>query len=1797
MRQFFWPVACALALWGCPDGGDGSATADQGLDATSGSFDRGVDMRVDMIQPDPDAIVPDMTVTGPDMAMPDPDMTVTGPDMAMPDPDMMPAECELGQSRECPGECAGGQQDCGPDGNWAECTYPEETCNGNDDDCDGNTDEDFADLGVACMVGTGACAAAGENICDAAGEGVVCNAVPGMPQAETCDGIDNDCDAQTDEALMEVCYDGPDGTLGVGLCAQGVRVCEAGAFGACVNAVLPADEACDGADNDCDGVLDESAGGAALVEGCYDGPIGTQDIGVCRGGQRTCVAGGFGPCEEQALPGVEICDLVDNDCDGAADNTPDGCECQPGDVGECYTGPEGTAGIGACANGNQLCDADGRFGACNDEAVPQAESCDGVDNDCDGEVDNAVAGTGADCNAGTGACQRDGMTICDGERGEVVCSAEAGAPADETCNAIDDDCDGTADEGTGLGDACSVGIGACAANGAQICGPNGGVICDAQAGEGRAEQCNGIDDDCDGNTDEGLGLGDACDVGVGACNREGSLRCAPNGQVECSVVAGAPAPEACDGLDNDCDNQTDEGNPGGGQDCNTGLDGVCSAGERICAEGAFACVQRVFPAAEACDGLDNDCNGDIDDNNGNGPLQRACYDGPAGTQDTGLCRGGRSTCAGGEFGDCVGQITPRPEVCDSADNDCNGETDDLPAGMCVCEPGQARDCYSGDEGTQNVGTCRAGRQTCQANGLGYGACNGEVLPGAEVCDGLDNDCNGTVDDAAGVGVPCVGGDGECRRDGGLVCDPRSGDLVCDAVPGAPQDEICDGLDNDCNGNRDDVAGLGDRCTNGEGVCQRAGNRVCDLNERALVCNAVPGEPLDEICDGFDNDCDAVTDEDPPGLGERCFDGVGDCREAGVTVCSGRQGIECGARQGLPTPELCDLADNDCDTRVDENADGVGDACTVGQGICARDGVQSCSPNGGIQCSAQPGAAAVELCDGDDNDCDGETDEGLNCDVFRSCAHAKQSGALEDAIYVIDSDGDGDLEPQSVWCDQTTDGGGWTLVGSTLNTTLNDQASDWYADLITLAPAQGQTGIWNGLRPLGERFDVRFTCRAAVGAAADPMDVDLSFYDTPWYTEFTTGTDAESCFSENTGYFADSPVPARRDNIGNRFRRRSDAYSSGYLEGEDSCNSTTDFTVDFDNRGMDSDQSDGTDWGEDDTARKCGASGLAGGQWFVWARERPRVAVVGLNLGVTTVLHDAGILADRLAYTPDLPSRLTHENYDTIVIGRYANSWPRMTQDLKEALDIFGRDGGNIVTEWEGASIFMSVYDATFRYRIGAPQPLGWFGGRIGAGSSRGPNTPIDQSVPNDPIFENVPDPIQAGTAADFFFTLADVGGFEFPITLETETLATFAGNGSVDFPNGDLNAIVRGRYCGGHMIFAPFDWQDDPDNAGFGALIPNLVDAANSAPPAGLEDACKAPIRSTQMLCGTSNRDVRDFGLTSRVVESCVPNNNVQVMWVTRSGAAQLDGAQARTYLNGGGIIVGEYSNSDELNNSIFFGNVEEGAQNGACRDNVMPTLQFTASDGFWQDNRFENIGNQSGCGKDLSAFPNVVKLGGWTPETTQLAYRNQGRGRVWFVEADWQDGNNTMNDASRGLMHYMATHAAGGNSVRGSTFRGVRQNQNINQYLQRGFRPCLRTPYSSQEIDLEDIQEACHGDVLMMACRRVGSDILNVSAVGARAEVFEDTGESDDPNPHNGVGWYYSASESWGFAPGGQAINRATCDTNSPDSNDRLCWHTGPVLLNRGWRCGDQRNLNGDDWERVVLDRFGDVPADIIIQ
>lgn len=243
--------------------------------------------------------------------------------------------------------------------------------------------------------------------------------------------------------------------------------------------------------------------------------------------------------------------------------------------------------------------------------------------------------------------------------------------------------------------------------------------------------------------------------------------------------------------------------------------------------------------------------------------------------------------------------------------------------------------------------------------------------------------------------------------------------------------------------------------------------------------------------------------------------------------------------------------------------------------------------------------AAELCDGDPL-CSS------SCWYLASCnAILQNDPEAASGVYTIDPDGrDDEHEPVSVLCEMDVDGGGWTLVASSRGVPLRDQAAAYHDDLRTIVPEGSERGVWNGLRSVfeGGRTDVRFTCSQDV--ATDVLDVDLSFYDVVWYHEFTTGTDAESCFSEENGEGADDPPPARRNNVSGDSRPVGDPWDAGYLEGEDFCDAEDDFTVDFDDRGMDVIALDGTDWGQDDEILVlCGSSSaiLTDPAWHIWVR--------------------------------------------------------------------------------------------------------------------------------------------------------------------------------------------------------------------------------------------------------------------------------------------------------------------------------------------------------------------------------------------------------------------------------------------------------------------------------------------------------------------------------------------------------------------------------------------------------------------
>ncbi len=286
----------------------------------------------------------------------------------------------------------------------------------------------------------------------------------------------------------------------------------------CGNGVLDPDEDCEGA----------ASGGCDTT--C--GSTGTQTCAGCR----------WGPCE----PPPEACNGIDDDCDGDPDN---GFPCAIGRAVSCER-TCGSAGIGACTPACEIPPPG------PESCPPGPETCNGQDDDCNGITDDPLpcaAGARLPCN-----------TDC-GSEGYRVCTADCALPGGpclaplEACNGMDDDCVDGCDNGFACCALASVScLTSCGSTGTGWCTDRCAVPTGA-ACTPPAEQCNGADDDCDTACDNGFaccaGRPVTCTTpcgspGTGAC----SASCEVPGPAECSPPGG----ETCDGVDNDCDGWTDE---------------------------------------------------------------------------------------------------------------------------------------------------------------------------------------------------------------------------------------------------------------------------------------------------------------------------------------------------------------------------------------------------------------------------------------------------------------------------------------------------------------------------------------------------------------------------------------------------------------------------------------------------------------------------------------------------------------------------------------------------------------------------------------------------------------------------------------------------------------------------------------------------------------------------------------------------------------------------------------------------------------------------------------------------------------------------------------------------------------------------------------------------------------------------------------------------------------------------------------------------------------------------------------
>ncbi len=682
--------------------------------------------------------------------------------------------------------------------------------------------------------------------------------------AELCDGLDNNCDGNADEDFdfthYKTCGDcatncidsqtGVKGTTDVvciaptpadgttaGTCdyttcspgradADGNRRngCEA----ACAEVVKPEAEGRCGEDDDCNGRVDDGldlcgvdncgecgrkcvvTNGTARCVNKTPGDACTLantvcEVAGCERGSYDIDGNADNGCEYHCpvdVPVDELCDGIDNDCDGHIDNTdPDletgdprlGVQCFGGNLGECADAAH--AGVSKCVAGAvSCCDTGSNDVAATNPDVPATglrngmcqalqppfvlkrdqnlETCDGKDNDCDGNTDDSPIDEGGQCGSSVGSCQR-GTIQCVG--GSLDCVGSVG-PKPDACNGAgaDEDCDGVIDGVVVVpnvpctGDAQCTGGATCRQVGlAKLCVQgtiDAGAVCDRPVADATGtmpckagvQRCLGASLSCDGSVGPSSSL-DTCGVDA---NCDGALTNQPDFQNDS---------KNCGTCGNDC---SQKANGQGLWSCQAGVckPAGCRAGFIECGGAANDCetaCNGAGSATELCNGVDDNCNCQIDENITTTPTPGQVCNVLSGATDAG-CKpyhattnpsGVKVTCSQGAWkcqfasGWCDNAKGPlycssTPDACDGKDNNCNGGIDDDFQKAVRAQGYLGQVCASDDGSAAKHGQCRTtGKYVC--NGANSTKCNAVIdltKKLDETCDGADNDCDGAVDE-------------------------------------------------------------------------------------------------------------------------------------------------------------------------------------------------------------------------------------------------------------------------------------------------------------------------------------------------------------------------------------------------------------------------------------------------------------------------------------------------------------------------------------------------------------------------------------------------------------------------------------------------------------------------------------------------------------------------------------------------------------------------------------------------------------------------------------------------------------------------------------------------------------------------------------------------------------------------------------------------------------------------------------------------------------------------------------------
>jgi gliding motility-associated-like protein len=712
--------------------------------------------------------------------------------------------------------------------------------------------------------------------------------------------------------------------------------------------IYPTDEVCNGLDDNCNGEIDE------FVQNTYYADLDADGFGDANSSVNACaLPTGFvtnsDDCDDSAIT------YFDNDGDGEGGTTWDACgvftstDCDDNDPTINSSGVD-ICGDGIdqdCSGADAICPIVGCMDstACNYNAAaeapgncdyPLAEICNGLDDNCNGEIDEFVQNTYyADLDADGFGDINSSVNACELPTGFVTNS---------------DDCDDSAityvdNDGDGFG---STELNGCGVENAADCNDSDSLISPAVA-----EICDDIDNNCDSQVDEGVQnvyFADADADGFGDLNNPIFACTSPTGYVgnsdDCDDSAitysdmdgdgyGSTMIDACGVLNHsDCNDTEALINEGQAEVCGDGIDQNCDGNDDICivpgCTDALACNYDatatddngscILPTAEICNGLDDNCDGQIDEG-----VQIIYY----------------ADVDGDGFGDLNNTelaCSPSTGFVSNAD-DCD-------------DTAWTYEDLDGDGfGNANVIACGVYDNTdCDD-------ANVNVNPGVvEICNHLDENCNGEIDEFV-LNTYYQDADGDSFGNAGATiydCSTPSG-YVDNADDCDDSTLLYEDVDGDGYGNSNVVACgviFNNDCNDNDAISNPGASEIC-------------GNAVDENCDGNINE-NCPVDMDGDG-----FDNTVDCNDLNPNI-------------NPDAADVCNDIDDNCNGAIDENLlytiyyvdqDGDNYGAGISDTLCYNPGVgfstqtDDCNDD---DANINPGV--VETYNFIDDDCNGIVDD-------------------------------------------------------------------------------------------------------------------------------------------------------------------------------------------------------------------------------------------------------------------------------------------------------------------------------------------------------------------------------------------------------------------------------------------------------------------------------------------------------------------------------------------------------------------------------------------------------------------------------------------------------------------------------------------------------------------------------------------------------------------------------------------------------------------------------------------------------